>query len=49
MYTQGDTSTTLLPIKFMLIFAQNLLLFTILKGKEDYIYGEVGQTFNTEE
>ena len=43
MYTLGDTSSTLLPIKFVLMFTQNLLVYAILMSKDDYIYGEVGQ------
>ena len=49
MYTQGDTSSVLLPVKFSLIFIQNVLVFTILKSKENYIYTEVGVTSSEEE
>ena len=49
MYTQGDTSSVLLPIKFSLIFIQNVLVYTILKSKQNYIYTEVGVTSSEEE
>ena len=44
MYTQGDTSSVLLPVKFCLIFIQNVLVYTILTSMENYIYTEVGTT-----
>ena len=44
MYTQGDTSSVLLPAKFCLIFIQNVLVYTILTSMENYIYTEVGTT-----
>ena len=49
MYTKGDTSSTLLPIKFMMIFVQNLLVYFIIMSRADHIYGDVGVTLtNTE-
>ena len=49
MYTKGDTSSTLLPIKFMMIFVQNLLVYFIIMSRDDYIYGDVGARLtNTE-
>ena len=49
MYTKGDTSSTLLPIKFMMIFVQNLLVYFIIMSRDDYIYGDVGTNLtNTE-
>ena len=49
MYTHGDTSSALLPIKFSLIFAQNVLVYVILMSKEDYTYGEIGQTWTADD
>ena len=49
MYTHGDTSSTLLPIKFMMIFVQNLLVYFIFMSRGDYIYGDVGTTLTNAE
>ena len=46
MYTHGDTSSILLPLKFSLIFFQNILIYIIYTSKEDYIYGAPGQNFS---
>ena len=49
MYTNSDTSATLLPIKFMMIFVQNLLVYFIFMSSDDYIYGKVGEQFTNAE
>ena len=41
-----DSTSTLIPAKFVLIFIQSLLLLTMSQVKEDYLYGNVGQEFD---
>ena len=49
MYTLGDTSSALLPIKFVLIFAQNILVYVIYKSTRDFTYSEIGTKLSTDD
>ena len=41
-----DSTTVLVPAKFVLIFLQGLLLVVMIDVKEDYLYAKVGQKYD---